>query len=185
MVGKTHKVLGAACGAVSGGLVGAAMRDPLAAVTILALSIAFSCGPDVDHKPAPTGRRWPLVRWIVNLMSWCFGLDKHRGITHTVVFMILVGVLAAWGMTALTAPPQWAAVVGIGVSTGWGSHLIGDRQTRSSLPDLWWPFARDALAPRWRFFTGGKMERMIIYPILVAVTCGAIVFMFWAVSPTS
>lgn len=179
MVGKTHKMFGAACGSVVGTLAAAVMQDPRAGVVVLALSTWFACGPDVDHKPAPTGRRYWLIRWIVNFWSWCFGLDKHRGITHTAIFAPFVGGLATWGLHWLTVPLDWSMVAGLGVSTGWASHLIGDRQTRSSLPDLWWPFSRDADAPRWRFFTGGKVESMIIYPITVALFLGGLMFMLW------
>lgn len=168
MMGTTHAVHGA----IAGGAAGALSGEPGYVVAGAVLGAFAGFGPDVDHKPAPAGRLLPPVRWAVHGLSWMFGLPKHRGISHTVLFALVVGASTLFFL-------PWP--LALSVSAGWLAALAGDWCTKTSLPYLWWPITSAHGKPkrvRYKFlrvYTGKRMERWVVYPISVlALVAGAV-----------
>lgn len=134
MTGKTH----AACGAAtmlaltvlhrSGLPIGAETYTPaLGLLTVVVGSYA----PDVDLKNSTLGQK---LRMISHLF-------RHRGLTHTLLFPVLLTLL----MMGLKA--QGMAVVPellLGFNVGWVTHIIADAFNHKGVPILW-PIVRKKL----------------------------------------
>lgn len=161
MHGKTHAVHGAIAGGAAGSLTG----DLRFVVGGAALGAVSALGPDVDHHASPAGRALPPVRWALNGLSWMLGLPGHRGITHTVLFAIVVGASTLFFL-------PWA--LSLSITAGWLAALAGDWCTKTSLPHLWWPLTSADRKHRvkykfLRIHTGKRMERWVVYPLSVVV----------------
>ena len=134
MTGKTH----AACGAAtmlaltvlhrSGLPIGAETYTP--AIGLLTVVVG-SYAPDVDLKNSTLGQK---LRMISHLF-------RHRGLTHTLLFPVLLTLL----MMGLKA--QGMAVVPellLGFNVGWVTHIIADAFNHQGVPILW-PIVRKKL----------------------------------------
>lgn len=112
MMGPSHRLLGALCGAVVGSSAG---HDwPMVAMTAIVASTTAHgpTSPDLDQSGP-----WRAAQRLSGPFSALF---RHRsGLSHW------WGVpVAAWlAIGQLPAPTQWVAVA---LLTGWVSHLIGD-----------------------------------------------------------
>jgi inner membrane protein len=110
--------------------------------------------PDVDHPRSWIGRRlWPISRPLAAL----FG---HRGVTHSLVAVILCFVFLHW--REFTRPTVCAVVV------GYLSHLCADLLTTNGLR-LAWPLRQRQSVPLCR--TGSFGEVVIVG--IVALFAGA------------
>ena len=74
-------------------------------------------------------------------------------------------------------------VLGLAVGSGVLAHTLGDALTRSGCP-LLWPLAvggqrwrRIGLPQRWRIRTGGRAERWIVNPVLLALLAADLVLL--------
>lgn len=110
--------------------------------------------PDIDHPQSWLGRRLPFISRPLS------ALVGHRGITHSLIAVVLVllGLLAAashWGGDH----PALATVLGLGISLGYASHLLGDWLTPSGIP-LLWPNRQRFRSPL-TFLTGGTFETVL------------------------
>lgn len=134
MTGKTH----AACGAAtmlaltvlhhSGLSIGGETYAP--AFGLLTVAVG-SYAPDIDLKNSTMGQK---VRPVSRLLH-------HRGLTHTLLFPVLLTLL----MMGLKA--QSMAVVPellLGFNVGWVAHIIADAFNHKGVPILW-PIVRKKL----------------------------------------
>lgn len=196
MLNRTH----GACGAASGALLGAAAQAvagpmPALAVSGVALGFVGALAPDFDHLDASPVRAWtwtrvtfrgsrllriprftwrigigPLISWLLRAVSQLLTGRKHRGLTHSLFFAVLLG-----GLTALAAG-HWlglAAATYLGVATAAGvvSALLGDLVTPGGLKHLLWPTSVQVEIPkRWRISVGGLVERFVVFPVAFAAT---------------
>lgn len=88
----------------------------------MAVGAFFALLPDVDHPQAPLRRKMGVVG---NLgLFWL----KHRGLTHTLLALWVVA-LVAWRVL----PPHLALVV----AGAYASHLLADMVTVTGLPIFW------------------------------------------------
>jgi inner membrane protein len=80
--------------------------------------------PDIDHPQSYLGRRTIPLSVLINK---CFG---HRGFTHSILSLTLLGVASAvwWGSNPLFFG---------GLLIGYFSHLLGDMTTVSGIPLLY------------------------------------------------
>lgn len=131
MTGKTHATAGAFAGALIGHLAGA----PGIGMAVGALAGLL---PDIDEPRSMIGRRTLPVSITVNLLA------GHRGVTHTVWFCTVAGVLfallsAALGQHLRAFIPAWPHCLVVGLMAFAGSlfHLVLDGCTRSGVK----PFA--------------------------------------------
>lgn len=170
MMGRSHGLAGAAAGLA----VGLAGSGPGIGLVCGAVGYALAFVPDLDHKSATAVKVLGPVGWLVCRMlraaSTGCGLPAHRGLTHTVLFAVLVG--AATGATAAVwLGARDAVAVGVAAVAGIVAALLGDWATRASLPLLWWPVSRKAWCPpkALRLRTGGVAEKWVVVPCLVAL----------------
>ena len=109
-------------------------------VSVAAATIIGSLLPDIDHPGSKLGRRVPVISHIMYL----FG---HRGVTHSLLFVL---ILAAAG--------HFVWLPAYGLALGAAVHIAADMLTPSGVP-LFWPHGR-----RYSLFgfrTGGIADRLL------------------------
>ncbi|PTQ51909.1 MAG: Membrane-bound metal-dependent hydrolase YdjM, induced during SOS response [Hydrogenibacillus schlegelii] len=124
----------------TGALAGMILYRTGADVSIAAATVIGSLLPDIDHPGSKLGRRVPVISHIMYL----FG---HRGVTHSLLFVL---ILAAAGHFAWT--PAYGLALGAAV------HIAADMFTPSGVP-LFWPLGR-----RYSLFgfrTGGVVDFLL------------------------
>ncbi len=108
----------------------------------LMLAAAGSLLPDIDHPQSWVGRRARTVsRALASVVS-------HRGVTHSLVAVVLCGVL-------VRADRTW----GTPLAAGYLSHLAADLLTPGGLR-LLWPLRRRWALPLCR--TGSPVEPLLV-----------------------
>lgn len=148
MMAGSHVVVGMAAWAWAAPHLGLPPLDPFA----LALAVAGSLLPDIDHPQSWVGRRaWMISRPLAAMIG-------HRGLTHSVLAVIACGLLLRWhGISrAVTAP----------VVVGYLSHLGADLLTSGGLR-LGWPLHRRYAIPLCQ--TGSQREPVIVAALLIWV----------------
>ena len=117
MNGSTH----AAIGVLAGVLLARSAHGSLTETLVLAGVCGFSALlPDVDHPNSRIRRRVGLAG------DLAFGWMSHRGITHSVVAAVALGILAV-----LISPSRTAATA---MAIGYSSHLVADFLTPAGVP---------------------------------------------------
>lgn len=121
MTGKTHIVGGiAACAAIE-------QFTGIHGVEAATFMVAGACGailPDICHAGSKIGRRFPLLARTISLI---FG---HRTVTHSLLFMVVVGAL-------LFSYASNYPAVRDGILIGMISHLFLDALTVNGIKLLW------------------------------------------------
>ena len=141
MMAGSHVALGAAAWMLAAPHFGQDALHPAG----LALAVAGSLLPDVDHPRSWAGRR---LRPVSILIAAVFG---HRGVTHSL--LALAGCWAA--LLYETVPRGWAAPV----VTGYLSHLLADLLTPGGLR-LAWPLRGTWSLPLCR--SGSPFEPLVV-----------------------
>lgn len=136
MMGRTH----AATGLLGWVLVGPHVTTGWADLAVGAVvASAFAYGPDIDHGSATVTRRLagPFHQSVGNTVGRLTG--GHRGGTHTLLAVVVVGALA-WLATGAWQPglQHWLPAA---VAVGWAAHLVGDALTTEGIMPLY-PFLR-------------------------------------------
>src|ERR1700739_2927857 len=115
MMAGSHTVLGAAAWLAAAPLLG----EPAVSAPALALAVAGSLLPDIDHPKSWVGRRLGPISAILG------GLLGHRGLTHSLAAVSgCGGLLASHGVPRASVDP---------VVVGYLSHLLGDMLTPRGL----------------------------------------------------
>lgn len=142
---------------------------------LLGLGLALLAGgagallPDLDHESSTA----TYQVWGGGLVNTVLGgglrrlLGGHRGATHSLLAIALVGVL----MNVLLGNPggwrgllggRWADA-GLALTLGYASHILGDLLTREGV-QLGWPWSSKRIgigARNWRFRTGEPLEYVV------------------------
>lgn len=92
----------------------------------MAVGAFFALLPDVDHPATPLRRKMGIVGHVG--LFWL----KHRGLTHTLLALWVVA-LVAWRLLPLP--------LALTVVAAYASHLLADMATVSGLP-IFWPSNR-------------------------------------------
>lgn len=183
MMHTSHLLSGAAAGVWLGVAVSPGPGLTLVGAAVGAVS---ALAPDIDHPKARGVRALGPIGWVlcrlVRLLSLMTTGRKHRGLSHSLAFAVLVGGLIAW-VSSLVGPPETALYLGVSGLTGVVAALLGDLITRAGLSHLLWPSRRQVSVPHWlRLKTNGRVERCLILPaVAVATVAGLVVSV--AVSP--
>lgn len=167
-MGRSHLI----SGVVSGLAVCAVVDVPAVMLPVFVAVSAYSAlTPDLDHPAAPAARvlgpiSWGLC-WLVRNVSARTTGATHRGITHSVVFALVWGVLV--GLAAVAAfPVQVALWLSAAAFLGCLTHIAGDVLTLSGCQHVLWPSAVQVSMPRLvRFRTGGTGERFVVGALIV------------------
>ena len=123
MKGGTHILAGALVGYSVGAMAGLPLFESGALGAVGGLAAML---PDIDHPQSAIRRKTGAVGTLAAF--WM----SHRGITHSALAVLLVGLVAA-----LLSQPLFAAAI----AGGYASHLILDGCTLSGIP-FFWPAAR-------------------------------------------
>jgi inner membrane protein len=149
MMAKSHVVVGLAAWIAAAPLLHLSPVDPV----YLALTVAGSLLPDIDHPNSWVGRR---SRPISTAIAASFG---HRGLTHSAVAVV--------GLVALLLHAGYRQGTVSALAVGYLSHLAADMLTPRGLR-LAWPLRRSWGLPLCR--TGSPMEATIV----IALACGIV-----------
>ena len=141
MLGRTHIIGGVATAAIIGtGPVG------------IAASVFGSLLPDIDHPTSKMGRKIPLLPKLM----------KHRGITHSLLFVGLVYLVLVTliGKYSETQYPELYMMI-----PGMLSHIFLDMLNRHGV-QLLFPFSDKIKIPVIKIKTGGAMEWLVFFFLL-------------------
>lgn len=145
MQGKTHLIIGATAGLIVAH--GTGMDITLGA----AVGAVGAWLPDLDHPSR----------------GLFIGLIKHRGVTHSLLATLIVGLL-------VTLHPLGAAL-----GFGYYSHLLADMATVAGVPLLWPWQRRFHILPGFLLLrTGGMMEMILSILVLMFLAMGWISLMW-------
>ncbi len=148
-----------------------AMSTSTALVAILASQLG-GIAPDIDQPTAPFWRNIAVGRYLGKVFGALVG--GHRFLCHSLLGVALFAVLSGLFLdyiqplvAHIDTDYVWAAFM-IGVV----SHLIMDTFTKEGVPWLLpLPFKFGFPPIRaWRVTTGKKVESLIIFPLLIAIT---------------
>lgn len=173
MRGKTHMLGGVAAGLIGFQLTGDLISANTDTVVPLQKTIVFgsmltgaffgSILPDIDHKGSFIGRRMKILSFLVHHSL------GHRGLTHSLLFAILVPAL--FGFLTLqfaTGEIQGVLIAGIfGLFLGILSHIFLDALTVSGVP-LFAPFTNKTFRFG-RFRTGGIGEYVVAFGLVIGI----------------
>src|SRR5699024_3043048 len=162
MTGKTH---------LMGGLASTTVLATFTHYDPTLLMISGTIGgiiPDICHGGSKIGRKFPLLSKIINTL---FG---HRTFTHSLLFVLLIGLL-------LSMITQNESIL-IGTMVGVISHLILDAATKNGIKLLYpvqitfrFPFATK---------TGGMVESIVLIGLtLLTIYYGKDMVMAFLISP--
>ncbi len=134
------------------------------------------------------------VGGLVALVGWRWGLPGAAVVVGAAVALAVRGILprrtrGAWG-ALLAGVVAGGLVFELGPASGWWwlglpagfgmfAHVLGDAATLSRVPMLWPVRIRGCRwypcgSPRWlRFRTGGRVERWLVGPLMVAGLVGS------------
>lgn len=174
------------------------------------VSAVGSLVPDIDHRSSTVTRSVPILGRVASFLvrgasRTVYAATKgnrdedhsgeHRHLSHTVVFAVVFGALAGWGVFLLAAQFGVAGaerlgwLVGAGMALGCFVHCLGDALTLSGCPFLWpLPIRGETFyelrPPRLlRFRTNGPFERWVMFPALTVATVLLIPGVWPLVSP--
>ncbi len=173
MTGRTHDVAAiTALGALFFFTIGPATTITLS--TILVSILANQVGgiaPDIDQPTAPFWHNLPIGGPIGRIVDKLLG--GHRFITHSLLGVVLFGLLARLTLTVLQPliPSVNMILVWLAFMIGLLSHLIMDTFTKEGVPWLLPLPIKFGIPPlrRLRITTGKFVENIIILPGLVAL----------------
>lgn len=137
-------------------LAGAGLLEYQPSLTGWAIAAAASLLPDID---LPTSRLGRVLFPISTRLERHFG---HRTITHSLLALAVLGVLAS-PLYSLGKPLYWWALIG-----GYWSHLFIDMLNLRGA-DLLWPLKVRMVMPgnkNYRMETGGKAEMVLLIALV-------------------
>lgn len=144
---------------------GLTLVDPNIYSSILSVFLGVYFGtllPDVDEPNSSMGRKMIAISNVINLI---FG---HRGLTHSIVFAFLVGVLSFFFQ-----PLSFWHIFFISAGVGCILHDMADMVTNEGVKGFFFPFfpnKRAVLLPRFlRFNTGSAVELFVILAMSISL----------------
>lgn len=127
----THSLGGVATGMITIAASGALSEAANAAV--MSGAVLGSLFPDIDHGRSYISQKAKITSFVAS------NVFKHRGFTHTPVFLILTAAALSAGSEILV-PGEWQGLSGHFISgflPGMLSHLILDTFNVQGIPWLW------------------------------------------------
>ena len=142
--------------------------------TLVATVVANQMGgiaPDIDEPTAPFWRNLPLAGWLGKSVTKLLG--GHRFLTHSLIGLILTGLLVNWFLNLLQPimPRIDITIVWWGFMIGMLSHLIIDMFTKEGVPWLLPIPVKFGFPPirAWRITTGKNFETFVLFPALLLI----------------
>ncbi|WWO98711.1 MAG: metal-dependent hydrolase [Candidatus Dasytiphilus stammeri] len=123
---------------------------------IIPSAMLTSLLPDIDHPRSLIGQRFKLLSYPI---AHIFG---HRGFTHSLLAVLVVGYLTFLITKIFPADVQYGMLI------GYISHLTADFLTSAGIP-LLWPFPWRFRLPLFHMLTGKTPERLLCIILLALV----------------
>ena len=127
--------------------------------------------PDIDEPKSYIGKRFGFLSFIFRMFT------HHRGITHTLLIVIMI-IIGADIFVTQEQPNEFPIahlhlyiVLVDGFIIGYIAHLLGDSTTKSGIP-LFFPLGDDhftILPKKLCYVTGGKVEKKLVLPVLTII----------------
>jgi inner membrane protein len=131
MNGATHTATGALAGISLCMLVGPSFQVFNATIYTVAtvfLSTTGSLIPDIDIPRSKMGQKFPGIS----------RMFKHRGMTHTLLFPVILGVMYYFVSAALDPiAASFLANILFPFMFGWVVHILADMCNKKGVPVLW------------------------------------------------
>lgn len=142
------------------------------ALTALLANQLGGIAPDVDQPTAPFWRNLPVGRYFGRVFGALVG--GHRFLCHSILGVAAFGVLSKLFLEFVQPlmPRVDIGFVWFAFMIGMVSHLIMDAFTKEGIP-LFLPLPYKIGIPpfrRFRITTGKKVELLVVFPLLIAVT---------------
>jgi inner membrane protein len=172
MTGRTHDL--AAITALGAVYLVLTPTQTLTLATVLIAILANQIGgiaPDIDQPTAPFWRNLPIGGPIGRAFDKLLG--GHRFLTHSLLGVILFGLLTHWLLQLLhpIMPTIDSQVVWIAFMIGLISHLVMDMFTKEGVPWLLPVPIKFGLPPfrQLRITTGKASETFVVLPGLIGI----------------
>lgn len=171
MLNRTHSLCGVAAGTWLGV---AACPEPWLALAGVGAAGLAAFTPDLDHPSARPVKALGPVGWLLcrglRVASKAATRTEHRGLTHSLLFALLLGGAALLGCLHWL-PLAASAYLGGAVAVGVVAALLGDLVTTAGLKHLMWPLRTVVSVPRsLRIATGGIVEQYVVFPFVLVAT---------------
>ena len=168
MTGKTHL----ATGILTGEAVILATNQISMPAALFAVSIAAigSLLPDIDHPQSMLSTASFSTRAISSSIS---AVTKHRGFTHTPVFLICIVMIVNYLMDGKVT---YSPLLTLSLCAGMLSHLLLDTLNEKGIMWLWPLWKRPLHLACVR--TGSKVENVLCIPINIAAT-GCLIYIMY------
>lgn len=136
---------------------------------IIGGALLGSLFPDLDEPQSTIGRSAFIVSLLLSLFT------KHRGITHTVVVILLYIIVSI--LMFIFIPKPWMVWAAVAFVVGNIMHIMGDMLTFSGVEILYPMIIKKfyLLPESLRFRTGGSLERFVLLPALSI--CVAVIYL--------
>lgn len=177
MTGRTHDL--AAFTALNMVFLSAPLQTMSLATAVTAFGANFIGGlfPDIDQ---PTSDLWDNFRGGEIIGKYfCKFLGGHRHLSHSIVGVVLIGLIVKFFLTAINPiflvdmnVVWWSFMIGV------VSHLIMDVFTKDGMP-LLWPIQWKIGFPPFKFLrirTGKFVESSLVFPSLLIITAYLVFF---------
>lgn len=174
---KNHLMVSAGAGASVSAAVGEGLTHTLTpeGLLIMAASLLGGALPDIDHASSKVGRKFRVLSTIIST------LFEHRGITHSIIFIVGVWYTLKWSfshlLVTLNLEQSWMFYfdnIIVGFCAGILSHALADACTKSGVK-LFYPLGYKFRLPvlSWfRLSSGSKLEP-VVASLLIASFVGA------------
>ena len=131
MIGRTHVLGGVLAAEATWSLAGSMSSQTMALVG--AAAILGSILPDIDHPQSLIASSSLTSRVAATTVS---AVTRHRGLTHTTVFVVGLSFLCWWLLARYTRLPD-PQYISSGLCAGLLSHLILDSLNEKGVMWLW------------------------------------------------
>ncbi|MBI3623102.1 metal-dependent hydrolase [Candidatus Pacearchaeota archaeon] len=114
-------------------------------VVFVAVALIATFIPDIDSRYSTIGRK-KLAR----VLQW---FTKHRGLTHSLFFLILLTLILAF----------FIPVLAFGFFLGYSLHLLADSFTMYGIMPFW----PSKISVSGGLRTGGKIEKALFFALII------------------
>ena len=115
--------------------------------------------PDIDHPKSTISKLLPPLRW-------SFILTKHRGITHSLAFLIGLGVIGLM-ICKMAQMGLYGQYTAIGIWIGYFLHLLEDSFSKQGIAWLY-PITKPH-KNKFGYRTGGMFTKLVTWMGLVSL----------------
>lgn len=164
MLGQAHMAAGLICAEFA--VVHSAPESLIQTAGITAFAVLGSLIPDID---SPRSLLSASSKAVSDVSTCVRAVTRHRGFTHTPIFIALLSLLIA-RLPGLDT--NFSCSLALAFALGGASHLLLDSLTKSGVM-LLWPLSPKHI--RFARFTTGSFAERIVTILLSAIAAGGVI----------